>query len=109
MPAVWWNVSHVVVTGYVPWIVPPSQHRLPVPEVDTGQSSTWVHDADRASTASRPVTAGLYLRDCGPDSTVSGVCERQLPGGGAALTPTDAPMVDAFPPVSITVTLGAYG
>ena len=54
-----WNVVHGVVSGYVPVIEPPCQQSGPVPVIDTGQSSTWSHDAVRASTAVAVVSSGL--------------------------------------------------
>ena len=50
-PPVWWKVSHTVLLVHVPTIEPPFQQRLPEPVGETGQSSTWVQDAERASTA----------------------------------------------------------
>lgn len=65
-PPVWWNVSQVVSFAQVPTIDPPFQHKLPLPVGETGQSSTCVHDAPRASTARRPLIDGLNRLLCAP-------------------------------------------
>ena len=83
-PPVWWKVPHGVELPQVPAMEPPSQQSAPEPSIDTGQSSTWVHDAERASTARWPEYVGLYRLGCAPETT-DGLWARHWLGSGTGI------------------------